>query len=212
MTDTDLNPEQAENNGSTEDKVTLNSEAVEKSEALEEEALDVEIEKDPIEALQEELAEKDNQMLRLKAETENYKKRLRKDKEDSVQYANEKLLKELLNIYDNFERAQAANNPTLESMSEGVEMILKQFSFFLEKEKVDVIESVGKVFDPTVHEIMCQVESNDHDENIITEEYSKGYTLNGRILRPAKVVVAKAPAAASEEENNDNTDEDSPAS
>ena len=212
MTDTDLNPEPTENNGSTEDKVTLNSEAVEKSEALEEEAQDAETEKDPLEALQEELAEKDNQMLRLKAETENYKKRLRKDKEDSVQYANEKLLMELLNVYDNFERALAANNPSLESMEEGVEMILKQFSSFLEKEKVAVIESVGKVFDPTVHEIMCQVESHDHDENVITEEYSKGYTLNGRILRPAKVVVAKAPAAASEEQDSEITDEDSPTS
>lgn len=211
MTDNDLNPEPTENNGSTEDKVTLNSEAVEKSEALEEEAQDAEIEKDPLEALQEELAEKDNQMLRLKAETDNYKKRLRKDKEDSVQYANEKLLMELLSVYDNFERALAANNPTLETMKEGVEMILKQFSSFLEKEKVAVIESVGKVFDPTVHEIMCQVESHDHDENIITEEYSKGYTLNGRILRPAKVVVAKAPTA-SEEQDSENAEEDSPAS
>jgi len=159
-----------------------------------------ESEKDPLELLQDELKKKDDEIaeqkhefLLYKADTENFKKRLRKEKEDFSQYANEKLLKELILINDNLERAFSAENPTVESMKEGVDMILKQFHSFLEKEKVELIESLGKKFDPAIHEVLCQVESEEHEENTITEEFSKGYQLNGRILRPAKVVIAKAP-------------------
>jgi molecular chaperone GrpE len=157
-------------------------------------------EKDPIEILNENLLKKDeeiaelkNEFLRYKAETENFKKRLRKEKEEFSQYANERLLKELTLINDNLERALSAPSTTIEGLQEGVKMILKQFHSFLEKEKVESIEALGKKFDPNLHEVMCQVESDQHEENIITEEYSKGYQLNGRILRPSKVVIAKAP-------------------
>lgn len=159
-----------------------------------------ESDKDPMEILQDELKKKDDEIAELKhefllykAETENFKKRLRKEKEDFSQYANEKLLKELILINDNLERAFSAANPTVESMKEGVDMILKQFHSFLEKEKVELIEALGKKFDPAIHEVMCQVESEEHEENIVTEEFSKGYQLNGRILRPSKVVIAKPP-------------------
>lgn len=157
-------------------------------------------EKDPIEILQDDLKKKDDEIAKLKhefllhkAETENFKKRLRKEKEDFSRYANEKLLKELILIKDDLERAFSAANPTVESMKEGVDMILKQFQSFLKKEKVELIESLGKKFDPAIHEVLCQVESEEHEENTVTEEFSKGYQLNGRILRPAKVVIAKAP-------------------
>ena len=160
-----------------------------------------ESEKDPMELLQEDLKKKDDEIAELKhefllykAETENFKKRLRKEKEDFSQFANEKLLKELLLINDNLERAFSAENPTVESMKQGVDMILKQFHTFLEKEKVELIEALGKKFDPAIHEVMCQVESEEHEENTITEEFSKGYQLNGRILRPSKVVISKPPA------------------
>ncbi len=163
-----------------------------------EEALDAE--KDPMEMLQDdlkkkvdEIAELKHEFLLYKAETENFKKRLRKEKEDFSQYANEKLLKELLLINDNLERALSAANPTIESMKEGVDMIIKQFDTFLEKEKVELIDALGKKFDPALHEVLCQVESEEHEENTITEEFAKGYQLNGRILRPSKVVVSKAP-------------------
>ena len=160
-----------------------------------------ESEKDPLEILQDELKKKDEEIaeqkhefLLYKADTENFKKRLRKEKEEFSQYANEKLLKELILINDNLERAFSAENPTVESMKEGVDMILKQFQSFLEKEKVELIEALGKKFDPAIHEVMCQMESEEHEENTVTEEFSKGYQLNGRILRPAKVVISKAPA------------------
>ncbi|MDA0690998.1 MAG: nucleotide exchange factor GrpE [Nitrospinae bacterium] len=168
-----------------------------------------ESEKDPIEILNEnlqkkedEIAELKNEFLRYKAETENFKKRLRKEKEDFSQYANERLLKELTLINDNLERALSAPSPTVESLQQGVEMILKQFHSFLEKQNVEPIEALGKTFDPNLHEVMCQVESDEHEENTVTEVYSKGYQLNGRILHPSKVVIAKAPEKKSPESSD----------
>ena len=168
-----------------------------------------ESEKDPIEILNEnlqkkedEIAELKNEFLRYKAETENFKKRLRKEKEDFSQYANERLLKELTLINDNLERALSAHSPTVESLQQGVEMILKQFHSFLEKQNVEPMEALGKTFDPNLHEVMCQVESDEHEENTVTEVYSKGYQLNGRILHPSKVVIAKAPEKKSPESSD----------
>lgn len=168
---------------------------------------------DPMEELQEQLKEKDqklaeqkNDFLREKADLENFRKRLIKDKEDAVQFANERLLKELVQIDDNLDRALNTPNASLETLKEGIEMIQKQFSAFLKNQKVEPIEAMGKPFDPNLHEIMTQMESEEHDEDTVTQEYSKGYTLNGRILRSAKVVTAKKPAKetpASEEAKED---------
>ena len=160
----------------------------------------------PMEQLQEQIHLKDEEIanqkdsfLREKAELENFKKRLTKEKDDFVQFANERLLQELIQIEDNLERALEVPNATLESLKEGVEMIQKQFSTFLKNQKVEPIEAIGKAFDPTLHEVLNQQESEEHEENTVVEEYSKGYTLNGRILRPAKVVISKKPAEKKED-------------
>ncbi len=173
-----------------------------------------ESEKDPIEILQDDLKKKEDEIAELKhqfllnkAETENFKKRMRKEKEEFSQYANEKLLKELILIHDNLERALSTDNPTVESLQEGVEMILKQFQSFLEKEKVELIEALGKKFDPAIHEVLCQVESEEHEENTVTEEFSRGYQLNGRILRPSKVVIAKTPKKKAPETSDEGESE-----
>ena len=150
----------------------------------------------------EEILKQKDTFLREKAELENFKKRLTKEKEDFVQFANERLLKELLQIEDNLERAMAAPNATLESLKEGVEMIQKQFKDFLKNQKVEAIEALGKPFDPNLHEVLNQQESEEHEENTVIEEYSKGFTLNGRILRPAKVVISKKPAEKEEDKNS----------
>ena len=154
----------------------------------------------PMEQLQEQIRLKDEEIanqkdtfLREKAELENFKKRLTKEKDDFVQFANERLLQELIQIEDNLERALEVPNATLESLKEGVEMIQKQFSTFLKNQKVEPIEAIGKTFDPTLHEVLNQQESEEHEENTVIEQYSKGYTLNGRILRPTKVVISKKP-------------------
>ena len=147
----------------------------------------------------EEIANQKDTFLREKAELENFKKRLTKEKDDFVQFANERLLQELIQIEDNLERALEVPNATLESLKEGVEMIQKQFSTFLKNQKVEPIEAIGKPFDPTLHEVLNQQESEEHEENTVIEEYSKGYTLNGRILRSAKVVISKKPTEKKED-------------
>lgn len=186
-------------------------EKLEEDSVAEEEAVKKEEAKElsPLEQLEEQIRLKDEEILkqkdtflREKAELENFKKRLTKEKEDFVQFANERLLKELLQIEDNLERAMAAPNATLESLKEGVEMIQKQFKDFLKNQKVEAIEALGKPFDPNLHEVLNQQESEEHEENTVIEEYSKGFTLNGRILRSAKVVISKKPTEKNEDENS----------
>ena len=191
------------NQNDAEPEEILEPELVSEEEPVEEEEVK---ELTPLEQLQEDVRLKDEELLkqkdtflREKAELENFKKRLTKEKEDFVQFANERLLKELVQIEDNLERAMAAPNATLESLKEGVEMIQKQFATFLKNQKVEPIEALDKPFDPNLHEVLNQQESDEHEENTVILEYSKGYTLNGRILRSAKVVVSKKPAEKKEE-------------
>ena len=188
-----MDPESQEPEIEEDDSIDI--EAEETEEILEE--------LDPIELLnaqlnskEEELAEQRKAYQRLHADTENFKKRLRKEKEDFVQYANEKLLKELLHIHDNMERALAVDKPTIESLKEGLDMIVKQFHTFLEKEKVELIEAIGSKFDPNLHEVLTQIESEEHEEDTVIQEYRKGYILNGRVMRAAQVVTSKRPAGS----------------
>ena len=177
--------------------------------AIEEENIEEGKELSPLEQLNEKIRLKDEELanqkdtfLREKAELENFKKRLTKEKEDFVQFANERLLKELIQIEDNLERALEVPNATFESLKEGVEMIQKQFTTFLKNQKAEPIEALGKPFDPNLHEVLNQQESEEQEENTVIQEYSKGYTLNGRILRPAKVVIAKKPTENKETEDS----------
>ena len=177
--------------------------------AIEEENIEEGKELSPLEQLNEKIRLKDEELanqkdtfLREKAELENFKKRLTKEKEDFVQFANERLLKELIQIEDNLERALEVPNATFESLKEGVEMIQKQFTAFLKNQKAEPIEALGKPFDPNLHEVLNQQESEEHEENTVIQEYSKGYTLNGRILRPTKVVIAKKPVKNKETEES----------
>ena len=186
----------------TEEPVEKEQEEEQEIQDLEEDAVvEEEKELDPLEELQQQLEKKDQELaeqkgdfLREKADLENFRKRLVKDKEDAVQFANQRLLKELIQVNDNLDRALDASNTSLETFKEGVEMIQKQFATFLKNQKVEAIEALGKPFDPNLHEVMTQQESADHDENTVIQEYSKGYTLNGSILQSAKVVIAKKPA------------------
>ena len=203
-TKTDNDQDEVEPEEELEEKLETDS-VVEEEPAKEEEAKEL----SPLEQLEEQVRLKDEEILkqkdtflREKAELDNFKKRLTKEKEDFAQFANERLLKELLQIEDNLERAMEAPNATLESLKEGVEMIQKQFKDFLKNQKVEVIEAFGKPFDPNLHEVLNQQESEEHEENTVIEEYSKGFTLNGRILRPAKVVISKKPAEKEQDKNS----------
>ena len=156
------------------------------------------LEKDLLDA-KNELTEQKDKFVRLQAETDNFRKRLSREKEEFSQYANERLFKELLPIFDNFQRALEDPSNDIKSLKEGLEMILNQFSSFLEKEKVEPIEAIGKTFDPMIHEVLTSEESSEHEENTIISQFVKGYTINNRVIRPSQVVISKKPSLESEE-------------
>lgn len=141
-----------------------------------------------------------DEKLRLHAETENFKRRITKEKEDFQKYSNEKAVGELLPVIDNLERAVAHAKEAGEkgALLEGVEMTLTLFSQILEKMGVSPVESVGENFDPQKHEAVQQIESADHEPNIVVSEFQKGYMLYERLIRPAMVVVSKPPAKQEE--------------
>ena len=132
--------------------------------------------------------------LRQAAELENYKKRSARERDDAIRYANESLLKDLLPVVDNLERAiaHASGGGNGKPLVEGVEMVLRGLADVLTKHGAMPILAQGQPFDPTKHEAMTQVETDDHEPNSVVEELHKGYMLRDRLLRPALVSVAKA--------------------
>jgi molecular chaperone GrpE len=145
-----------------------------------------------------EAAETYDRLLRLSAEFENYKKRMQRQAEDHRKYANESIIKDLLSVVDNLERAvnasQQSNSEAGACMLEGLEMTLNEIRKVLKKYHVEPVEAVGQPFDPTYHEAVMQQPSEDHPDNTVIQEMQKGYMLHDRLIRPAMVVVAKAPA------------------
>lgn len=143
-------------------------------------------------------AEKNRDLyLRERAERDNYRKRMQREKEDLARFANENLLREFLPILDNLERAvshAAKESENGTGLLEGVAMTVDQFKKVLEKFGVVAVDAVGQPFDPAWHEAMGQMESAEYPPNTVVQELQKGYTLNDRLLRPALVLVAKAPA------------------
>ncbi len=163
-----------------------------------------------LEALRKELAAKEleakqnyDRFLRQVAELENLKRRNARDREDLSRFANEALIKDLLPIVDNLERAveHAAGGSNGKPIIEGVEMVLKGLLDVLARHGVEQISAMGQVFDPAKHEAIAHVESESHDANAVVEELHKGYLLHERLLRPALVSVAKG--LKSQEKKND---------
>jgi len=130
--------------------------------------------------------------LRLAAEFENYKKRAQKDQDEYRKYSNERLLKELLPVLDNLQRAlqHGRASGSHDGVLQGVELTLKKYQDILSRFGVTPIPSVGLPFDPAVHQAVAKVEGKGHKPNTIVEEYEKGYYLHDRVLRPAMVTVA----------------------
>ncbi len=136
-----------------------------------------------------------DRLLRSQADFDNYKKRLEKDKIEFIKFANEDIIAEILKIIDDFERAVEAGKTKrdFDALYKGIEMIHKDFKEFLKQKGLKEIEAEGKPFNPNEHEAMMQEETDKHPEDYIVEEFQKGYTLNGRVIRPSKVKVAKKP-------------------
>jgi molecular chaperone GrpE len=167
-----------------------------------------------LEQAQQEAKDLRDEMLRMRAETDNLRKRLQREKQDSVQFANERLIKQLIPIFENLDRALKAPDTNVESLKEGVRMTSDQVLALFKKENVEPIQAVGEPFDPSIHEVLSQMESNDHDENTVIEECSKGYRMNGRVLLPARVVTAKKLAKAKTDDqdaDNASTSAETPA-
>jgi len=140
-----------------------------------------------------EAAENFDKWLRLRAEFENYKKRVQREKADLMKFASETLLKAMLPALDNLARAinHGKNAQENDPLLEGVEIIHKQFLTILEKFGVKPIQTAGEMFNPEKHEAIAQEES-EQEPNRVIAEVEKGYLFHDRLLRPAKVIVAKA--------------------
>ena len=146
-----------------------------------------------LKAKEKETAENYDKFVRAVAELDNYKKFAAREKADVIKYANENIIKDILPILDSLDRAlgHAEESSDIKKFIEGIEMIRGQLLKRLEKYGVELIESVGKEFDPNLHEAVQTVESSEHEENRILEEFEKGYLLNKRLLKAPKVSVAK---------------------
>jgi molecular chaperone GrpE len=143
-------------------------------------------------------AEHWDRFLRVTADFDNYRKRAARERQEAIAYANQDLLQKLLPVLDNYEAASAAaanaQSEDAKAIQAGVGMIFQQLKSALAQAGLEEINAQGVPFDPTVHEAISQMESADLPEGIVLHQPRKGYRLNGRLLRPASVVVAKAPA------------------
>ena len=145
-----------------------------------------------LEAKTDECTALNEKYLRLAAEFDNYKRLAQRDQRDQIKYGNEQILKELLPVVDNLERAIKSSKVTnsADALTQGVELTLKQLVGALTKFGVTAVESVGQTFDPATQQAVAQVPSNTVPENHVVDEYQKGYLLQDRILRAAMVTVS----------------------
>ena len=154
-----------------------------------------------VETIQAELEEIKDKYLRLYADFDNYRKKIQKDKEELVKYANETLAYELLPVIDNMEmalqHAQNGGSDTLRALKQGVENTLRELLRTLEKFGVSVVDPLNQPFDPAYQHAMSQVEREDMESNTVVEVFRKGYVYKDKVLRPALVAVSKKPVASS---------------
>jgi molecular chaperone GrpE len=163
------------------------------------------------EKLEAQIAEKDRELTELKdrylrtvAETDNIRKRIRQQSEESVRLQRENFLRDLLPIVDNLERAveAARGGGNGKSILEGVEMTLRSLLDFLKSHGVTQMSAVGQQFDPQLHEAVDQIEDANHPPNTVVNEFHRGYLIGDRMLRPARVSVASSSRNGSEDKGN----------
>ena len=148
-----------------------------------------------VDELKRQLEDKQDRLLRALAEMENLRRRAQRDRDDYVKYANESLLRDLIPVLDNFDRALAAARAGGESgtVLSGIELIQRELLRMLERAGLTRYSAVGERFDPTRHEAIARVVSPDRAPDTVVHETGPGYALHGRVLRPALVAVAAAP-------------------
>ncbi|MBY6190376.1 nucleotide exchange factor GrpE [Microbulbifer agarilyticus] len=151
---------------------------------------------DEIASLHQQLADHKDMVLRAQAEVQNARRRAQQDVEKAHKFGQEKLLKDLLPVVDNLERALATidkDDEAQKAVREGIELTQKSFIDTLTKSGMELIDPAGEPFDPELHQAMTQIPNGDVEPNTVLDVFQKGYRLNGRLLRPAMVVVSKAP-------------------
>jgi len=192
------------NMGKDKDKATeepemtsLEKRLVEKA-ALEENEDEVHSGPKNLKEAQAQIDELDERLLRLTAEYDNFRKRSQREKNESRQFANQHLLEKQLPVLDNFEMALTAAENTDPAIRDGVQMIYDQFLSVLKEAGVEGIDAGGELFDPNIHEAISQKETTEVEEGTVVQQVQRGYKLNDRLVRPARVIVAKAPESVSE--------------
>ena len=150
-----------------------------------------------ITALEQEKQEISDRLLRTMAEFDNYRKRVTREKEGLLKYGTERMAAEVLPVVDSFERAleQSRQATDVGPVVAGLEIILKQLMAALEKFEVTPFNSIGETFNPEIHEAMAQQEHPDKEDNTVIDQFQKGYMIGEKLLRPARVLVSRAPAA-----------------
>ena len=152
---------------------------------------------------QEAIAELNERIVRLTADFDNFRKRAQREKDEARQFANQGLLEKLLPVLDNFEMALTAVKDADPSVRDGVQMILDQLLGVLKESGVEPVDAMGQPFDPNLHEALSQEETTEVEEGTVVQQVQRGYKLNDRLVRPVRVVVAKAPGAAEEAPTED---------
>jgi molecular chaperone GrpE len=155
-----------------------------------------------LDAAREELQQAGERMLRLQADFENFRKRALRERQEAVQYGSQNLVKDLLSVVDNLERAidhaRQSEGGDLQSLLQGVELVQRELLGVLSKHHVSEIDARGRLFNPALHEAMAQISNDDVKPNTIVDVLQKGYQLHDRLIRPARVVVAREPEAETE--------------
>ena len=142
-----------------------------------------------LEKLAAELKEKEERVLRLQADFENFRRRTAKEKEELSAVVTQGILKDMLPLLDNFERAMAAEAKDGEAWQNGVELIFTQFGEVLKKNGLEKIETEGQKFDPNFHQAVMRVQNEELEDDDIAQELQKGYMVKGRVIRPSMVQV-----------------------
>lgn len=162
------------------------------------EEIEAGVEPEVVYALRDELAATRDRLLRLQADFDNFRKRALKERQEAVQYGHQNLFKDLLSVVDNLDRAighaQESGGGDLGSFLQGVELVRRELLGVFEKHHVSEIEALGAPFDPALHEAMAQVEDGSVPPGTVVDVLQKGFALRDRLVRPARVVVARAPA------------------
>ncbi|MYD96579.1 MAG: nucleotide exchange factor GrpE [Gammaproteobacteria bacterium] len=195
-------PASAEESAERDGDDSLHDDAVAADEAVASETRTALMEAETaLEAARAEIESLKDQALRAAAETENVRKRADRSIENAHKYALERFVGDLLPAVDSFERAVTAAGEVkstageaVDALAEGVELSLKLLLEAMERQGIEVVDPIGAPFDPKLHEAMSMVENAEAEPGSVVEVFQKGYTVNGRLTRPARVIVAREPA------------------